>query len=159
MKHIIFLLLFLQIPFFCHSQKTMTEKIESYLMSDMDTVKYEPSYPCENDNSYFSDFYMEGKSVIPLLIDVIDMDEQGSCGFYDVRSSFYFPLHNYRGQRSVYMLEYLLSDESRKKLSGCCVIAKRRNTESQLEKLDLNDMKIIKQIYKSWWEKNKNKSI
>lgn len=116
----------------------------------------------------FSVVFEEDLSAIPCLINLIDVDEKSQVGFHNFNSSFFreFSQINYKGIKAAYLIECLIrvppdkiNDAEALKLFGYCVIAPVRNGEPQLEPLSYADMKVIKGLYRSWWEKNKNKSL
>jgi hypothetical protein len=113
-----------------------------------------------NDNEeLYSKFSEFGVKSIPYLINVIDKDETGFVGYQDKNSSTIYPIHyNYVGIRAAYMIEYIIAGSHEQKLFNYCVIVKRINSKVIMESLTMDDMKSIKDYYKSWWSKNESKS-
>lgn len=142
----------------CSSQEKIVEQVDNYLNSDIDTVRYEPFV--NNNFDFYHYFYQKGKQAIPFLIDAIDIEEKGLCGFLDIRSSSLFPYYlNYKGQRCAYMIEYIMSNGGKTKIYNHCIIVKKANNKDGFERLSYEDMKIVKKLYEKWWNKYKYKSI
>ena len=116
-----------------------------------------------------------GEKAIPLLIEDISRDERIILGLGRAHlSSFpaYYWGKNYRGIRSAYFIEFLLSTgidyrSSNMKMNDevKAFVTKMHNyyvyqNNVLLKKhdsiLDSNDIKRVKLIYEEWWDKNKS---
>ncbi len=117
-----------------------------------------------------------GKEVIPILIEYIDYDRKAEVGFHNPYSSTIDELlyKNYKGIDAAYLIEFLLAKDTIENkeikyegtqqinpfnIYGYGVIVKQNKSELIKKPLTYNDMKEIKQIYKSWWGNNEKKSI
>ena len=109
-----------------------------------------------------------GKDAIPCLIDMIDVKKESSVGFQDPNSSSTsLTFRNCAGISAAYLIELILSKDSLLntamidgvRIYQIGVIVKIKKNNPVLEKLNYNDMLVIKKIYTKWWELNKRKTI
>jgi len=129
----------------------------------------------DTTNIYLETFKI-GKPAIPLLIEYIDGDNKRIVGFPNPYSSTIgaFDIPNYEGIIAAYAIELILAKDSLSgnkityegttqinpfKIYSYCVIARVENGVETQKELTLDDMKIIKNTYRTWWNKNKDKSI
>jgi hypothetical protein len=123
----------------------------------------------------YTKVFLQGKSAIPCLIDLIDKDNKSFVGCLNPLSSYIPPfiINNYIGINAAYLIELILSSNSLLgdsstdwrdatnsfKIYHYCVIVKIKGNKPVLEPLHYHDMKAIKGIYLDWWEANKDKPI
>ncbi|WP_455585701.1 hypothetical protein [Bacteroides sp.] len=124
----------------------------------------------------YNEIFMSGKNSIPCLIDLIDTDNKELIvGFQDPLSSVINPfMTNYVGMKYAYLIEFILSQDRievvkgnnwKEMISPYCIykygiiVTKNENNRPVLKPLTYKDMKLIKKMYRNWWEENKGKSI
>ena len=101
-----------------------------------------------------------GKSAIPYLIDAIDRSETGWVGFVEEQSStMRLNAGAYTGIKAAYMIEYLMSDSSEFQIYHTGVICRLNQLGIFWDPLTYVDVKVVKKLYRSWWDANKEKSM
>nr|WP_294950177.1 hypothetical protein [uncultured Mucilaginibacter sp.] len=155
MRHII-LILFTCLTTIAHGQ-SIDEKIQRML------------HPKPGDPDVSLEFIRYGKSAIPNLIKVIDADGKTLMGFMDpLSSTIPDAMYNSVGMRAAEEIEWILAGENGAKIKTDKKFNARlfyygyivRDAEKeQLKAMENKDMKVIKDIYLKWWERNKHKTI
>ncbi|WP_448698204.1 hypothetical protein ACFGVR_15405 [Mucilaginibacter sp. AW1-3] len=106
-----------------------------------------------------------GKEAIPDLINNIDNNKKGYSGSFDPENSNLKELNNFNGIHAAYVIELILS-------GGDVNLDNKKNYKRYLlfirniiiknagyQPLEYKDVVTIKQLYQTWWAKNKEKSI
>ena len=122
----------------------------------------------KQEKNIFSCVLQKGVSIIPHLLDFIDLHDKCRVGFSNPASSLFSEIseNNFKGIKAAYLIETLIHTSAKNhlgfaemKLFGYCVIVRVKNGEPVMEPMTSEDMSLIKQIYTSWWLKNQNKSL
>ncbi len=124
----------------------------------------------KRDSVTISFIYETGKEVIPVLIDLIDIDKKGMPGFSNQFSSNIDLSKKYLGMNAAFMIELILSTDKDYlpliRYQGTSLVTPVDGISSgiiinkiSLKPLSKDDMKEIKEKYLQWWDLNKNYSL
>lgn len=180
----LFLFLLFSISFFS-CKKQLKEQVEEQNECDCPRLRYLgiiTSIDTLSASHLYETILLQNKSIIPCLIDSIDILEEGFVGFQNPISSTLhaFTIGNQRGINYAYLIEFILSRdtiESVKHTWGAdqnlshwdetikpyriyeygVIVKKDSNGNPMSDALTHDDMIVIKSFYSEWWRANKNK--